>query len=233
MKVIYFAHPYGGEHENYSKSCGLAAILSEKYPDYHIFNALRHFVQFKDRMNEGEVMSRCLDMVGRCDMLWLAPGWKESTGCTLEYFEATKLGLPIRYLTKDDFKEKSPKETLSKGNISIKSFSSLDMDASLQSEVAQFGPSKGCATVIQPTEVAQLNPSKDYATLIQQPTEVAQFSPSKGNFIPNQLTGITKLNSNAAASTVSGFMSDGLQIKIDKDVEVAIKDNIIHVRRAK
>lgn len=104
MKVVYFAHPYGGELENYGKSCGLAAILSDKYPNYHIFNATRHFSQFKGRMNEGEIMNRCIDMVGRCDTLWLAPDWRESSGCTLEHFEATKLGLPIRYLTKDDFK---------------------------------------------------------------------------------------------------------------------------------
>lgn len=102
MKLVYFAHPYGDEFDNYNRSCAHADFLNQKYPQYHIFNAVRYFVQFDHVVSETEIMKRCLDMVARCDMLWLAPGWEQSKGCQAEYIEATKLGMPIKYISKQE-----------------------------------------------------------------------------------------------------------------------------------
>lgn len=106
MKLIYLAHPYGGKPENYAKSMILAAHLEEKSPDVHVFNAVRYFSQFAEIFSEEEIMTRCLDMVGRCDQVWVAAGWQDSPGCKEEVMEANRQGLAIRYLS--DWKEGLP-----------------------------------------------------------------------------------------------------------------------------
>lgn len=98
MKVVYLAHPFGGKKENVLKSIDLAAKLTMEYPDIHIFNAAHYFYQYENVLSEPEIMKRCLDMVGRCDELWLASGWKHSKGCNAEHQEALRLGKMVEYL---------------------------------------------------------------------------------------------------------------------------------------
>lgn len=98
MKVVYLAHPYGGKRENVYKSVDLATELSMAHPDIHFFNAAHYFYQYEGVLTEEEIMKRCLDMVRRCDELWLAPGWKHSKGCNAEHMEATSLGKMIGYI---------------------------------------------------------------------------------------------------------------------------------------
>lgn len=98
MKLIYLAHPYGGKPENICKAVDLGTDLQTEYEDYHIFNAAYYFCKYHGVFNEERIMQMCLDMVGRCDALWLAPGWENSPGCNAELVEAQRAGLAVRYL---------------------------------------------------------------------------------------------------------------------------------------
>lgn len=98
MKLVYFGHPFGGLTENICKSIDLATRLTLENSDIHIFNAAHYFYQYENVLCEAEIMKRCLDMVARCDEIWLAPGWKESAGCRAELEQAKKHGMTVVYL---------------------------------------------------------------------------------------------------------------------------------------
>lgn len=44
-------------------------------------------------MDWTKVMKRCIDMVSRCDGIYLMADWKKSTGAKLQYLVADKYGL--------------------------------------------------------------------------------------------------------------------------------------------
>lgn len=98
MKLIYLAHPYGGDEHNIVAAWVLGRDLTAEHPHYHIFNAVKYFVGLKDIFTEAEIQRRYTDMVSRCDELWVAPGWEESPGCLAEIKEATRNGIRVRYL---------------------------------------------------------------------------------------------------------------------------------------
>ena len=101
MKLVYLAHPYGGDDANVGKAIDLCSELSARYPDDHIFNAVAYFRKFKDVFTEGEIEKRYLDMLRRCDELWLVPGWTKSSGCCREYELAVFCGVQVRELEQD------------------------------------------------------------------------------------------------------------------------------------
>ena len=99
MKLIYLAHTYGGSAHNYFKACKLETKLIDEHPTAHIFNAVKYFNYFKNTLEEKDILKMCLDMVSRCNELWVAPGWEDSQGCKAEIEEATLNCMKIRYLT--------------------------------------------------------------------------------------------------------------------------------------
>lgn len=101
MKLIYLAHPFGGLKSNVCKSIDLASRLTLENSDIHIFNAAHYFYQYKGVLVEEEIMKRCIDMVKRCDEIWLAPGWTESKGCVKEYEAARLAEIKVVYLPAD------------------------------------------------------------------------------------------------------------------------------------
>lgn len=98
MKLVYLAHPYGGQRVNLCNAMDLGNKLTFEYPDIFVFNAVPYFRQFRDAFPEKNIMERCLDMVRRSDELWLAPGWTNSEGCVREYMCARAEKKPVRYL---------------------------------------------------------------------------------------------------------------------------------------
>lgn len=98
MRTIYLAHPYGGKPENICKAVDFGTALQTENENYHIFNAVYYFCKYKGVMDEERIMKMCLDMVCRCDELWVASGWEESPGCKAEIAQAKKYNIKIRYL---------------------------------------------------------------------------------------------------------------------------------------
>jgi len=97
-KVIYVAHPFNGKQDNVQKVEKIILKLIEQYPDYTFYSPLHStgFYYFKKTYEEG--MKDCLEMLSRCDELWLCPGWRNSKGCNIEYDWCRKNGKPVREL---------------------------------------------------------------------------------------------------------------------------------------
>ena len=98
MKLVYLAHPYGGDDANVSKATDLANRLTLEYPHYHIFNAVKYIYQYKDVFTEEGIKRWYLDALRRCDELWAAPGWEESAGCRAVLEQAKMHGMAVVYL---------------------------------------------------------------------------------------------------------------------------------------
>lgn len=98
MRLIYLAHPYGGDPENITRSAELAEKLTKQYTHTHFINAVGHFAGFAGLKDEKWIMHACLDLLQRCDALWVGPGWETSPGCGQEIAEARKMGMAIVYI---------------------------------------------------------------------------------------------------------------------------------------
>lgn len=84
-KMIYVAHPFQGKPENIKKVEKIILDLVRVYPNYVFFSPLHAtgFYYFEKSYEEG--MKDCIEMLSRCDELWLCEGWENSKGCNIEY----------------------------------------------------------------------------------------------------------------------------------------------------
>ena len=95
MKVIYVAHPFKGKKKNVRKVEKIIKKLVKQYPDYVFYSPL-HATGFYYFMKSYEAgMRDCIEILSRCDSLWLCPGWENSTGCKIEYEWAVENDMPI------------------------------------------------------------------------------------------------------------------------------------------
>lgn len=97
-KVIYIAHPFSGKRKNVRKVEKIILELIKQYPDYVFFSPLHAmgFYYFEKSYEEG--MKDCLEMLSRCDELWLCDGWENSRGCNIEYNWCIEHSKPIRFV---------------------------------------------------------------------------------------------------------------------------------------
>lgn len=237
MKLVYLAHPYGGENENFHRSCDLTTILTERHPKYHIFNAVRYFVQFKHYLNEGEIMTRCLDTLSRCDQLWLAPGWMESKGCLEEYMEATRLGLPIKYVTKSELRNLSPWE---KSNFSLSDIFS-DIPRSIVEQGKEItitdgandmtiSQSKDCLKTVTRNEEGDSMTVEAFADCVKISSE-KKDAPKESPEISSSL-GFSALTVEPEDTKIVSTNDEKLIIEVDSGIEISLKPNHIHIKKA-
>lgn len=92
--VAYLAHPYGGNHQNMVEARHLATTLYEEFPKLTILNPLDNGeYMFGD--DEETIIKHVLELLARCDVLLLAPGWEDSKGCNKELNKALDKGMDI------------------------------------------------------------------------------------------------------------------------------------------
>lgn len=93
-KLIYIAHPFQGKPENVEKVGKIVLELIKLYPNYTFFSPLHAtgFYYFEKSYEEG--MKDCLELLSRCDELWLCAGWEDSRGCNIEYDWCKENGKP-------------------------------------------------------------------------------------------------------------------------------------------
>ena len=92
--VAYLAHPYGGSHCNKVEARQLAGSLYEKYPMLTILNPLDNG-EYMLGEDEENIINHDLELLTRCDVLILAPGWESSKGCNKELNSALDKGMDI------------------------------------------------------------------------------------------------------------------------------------------
>lgn len=100
MKVIYIAHPFGGKPENVQAVEQIILKLINKYPDYVFYSPLHATGFYYHDINYERGMDCCIEILSRCDELWLCEGWRDSKGCNIEYRHAirNKSNMPIKFL---------------------------------------------------------------------------------------------------------------------------------------
>ena len=98
MKLIYIAHPFGGEQENVEKVQEIITGLIWQMPDHTFYSPLHATGFLCDSLDYLDGMEHCFEVLGRCDELWLCGDWKESRGCNMEYAFAKGKGIPIKFV---------------------------------------------------------------------------------------------------------------------------------------
>lgn len=98
MRMIYLAHPFGGEQENVDDVEQIIKGLLHKHPACTFYSPLHATGFLYNELSYEEGMKHCLEMLKRCDELWLCDGWIKSRGCLIEHSYAVQHNMPIIYL---------------------------------------------------------------------------------------------------------------------------------------
>ena len=98
MKLIYIAHPFGGEQENVEKVEKIIKGLLHKHPDCTFYSPLHATGFMYSQLTYLDGMEHCFEALSRCDELWLCGSWQDSRGCNMEYGFAKAKGMPVKFI---------------------------------------------------------------------------------------------------------------------------------------
>ncbi len=99
LRLIYLAHPFGGEQKNVDRVEKIIKGLLHQHPDCTFYSPLHATGFFYGQLPYLEGMEHCFEALSRCDELWLCEGWYNSQGCNMEYGFAKAKGVPIKFIT--------------------------------------------------------------------------------------------------------------------------------------
>lgn len=95
MLMYYISHPYSNKPENRDK---VEAIIRRKVAEDSLNVYISPIHAFGYLYNDVEYwhgMDMCLELLRRCDVMILCPGWELSAGCRAERNYAEGHGIPI------------------------------------------------------------------------------------------------------------------------------------------
>ena len=95
MRVVYLAHPYGGNEANVEDAKQIVRQLVKKFPGMVFLSPLQATGFYYNDIPYLDGMGHCLELLSRCDELWLCDGWQDSKGCCMEYAAEKMAGKPI------------------------------------------------------------------------------------------------------------------------------------------
>jgi hypothetical protein len=98
LRLIYLAHPFGGDPANIVKVEKIITQLINKHPDCTFYSPLHATGFLYDNLDYLDGMEHCFEVLSRCDELWLCGKWRESRGCNMEYAFAKAKGIPIKFI---------------------------------------------------------------------------------------------------------------------------------------
>jgi len=97
-KLIYIAHPYNGLEVNITKATDLLVLLQQQYLHQYTFVSPIHGLNvglLYECLTAEIAISNCINLLKRCDEVWAAPGWRQSSGCLDEYHFCCKNKIPF------------------------------------------------------------------------------------------------------------------------------------------
>lgn len=101
-KLVYVAHPLRGDVPgNMERIEEIMRELSEEHLDCNFFSPLHGFSFHTPAEDQALVMERCLDMLDRCDEIWVFGDWSDSEGCRREIRHAACRGMTILFSSGD------------------------------------------------------------------------------------------------------------------------------------
>lgn len=92
-KLIYVAHPYGGDRKNKNKVQRIIEDLINEYPQYCFVSPIHCFGFMYDLMDYEEGMHHCFSLLDKCTEIWI---YGDSQGTRLEREYAQLYNIPIR-----------------------------------------------------------------------------------------------------------------------------------------
>ena len=95
MRLVYVAHPFGGKKKNIKDAQEVVRQLVRQKHGYVFLSPLQALGFLNEDISYEESMEMCLQLLKRCDELWLCNGWEKSKGCNMEWAAAKALGIPI------------------------------------------------------------------------------------------------------------------------------------------
>lgn len=98
MKLVYIAHPFGGKRRNVRRVEHIIKRLLKTHNGTTFYSPLHATGFFYNELSHEEGMKHCVEMLKRCDELWLCEGWIKSRGCLIEHSYAVQHNMPIIYL---------------------------------------------------------------------------------------------------------------------------------------
>lgn len=101
MKLVYISHPYNGKEENVMDAERIARELQAAYPEVVFISPLHAVMCDYDGLDYETGLSYALEIMRRCDILYLSGDWKNSTGCMTEWLDASAIGMPQAWDEKD------------------------------------------------------------------------------------------------------------------------------------
>lgn len=94
-RLVYVAHPYGGEEHNKKQVEIYISRIIRDYPDVVPVSPIHNLGFLYHSMTYIEGMEQCLHLLSMCTELWLCAGWENSKGCCMEYAYAKGRGIKI------------------------------------------------------------------------------------------------------------------------------------------
>lgn len=94
--LIYVSHPYSAKEENKQKVEAIVRKLAKEHPE-HTFLSPIHAVGFMyDDFDYETGLNMCLELLKRCDMMYVFGDWENSRGCKTEINYCKFLGIPYK-----------------------------------------------------------------------------------------------------------------------------------------
>ena len=101
MKLVYIAHPLRNDPD-FNKA-RLSEILNNNFVSYQEMHVIPvspiHLFTYLDP--KVDIMAECLELLYRCDELWVFGDWKNSAGTCVGIWFAEANGIKIRYIEGD------------------------------------------------------------------------------------------------------------------------------------
>lgn len=96
MLMVYVSHPWSGKIGNEINADEETTKLQLDYDDV-VFVSPIHAIRTGgyNKVDYVDGLAYAIELMRRCDIVYVVPGWRESTGCRAEVAEARNKNIPI------------------------------------------------------------------------------------------------------------------------------------------
>lgn len=96
MLMVYVSHPWSGKIGNEINADEETTKLQLDYEDV-VFVLPIHAIRTGgyNKVDYVDGLAYAIELMRRCDIVYVVPGWRESTGCRAEVAEARNKNIPI------------------------------------------------------------------------------------------------------------------------------------------
>lgn len=96
-ELVYISHPYGGNINNYEQIEEVIREYVEEDNEALPISPVLIWASLYEVVDYEEGLSMCLDLLSRCNRIYMCGDWKSSRGCMAEWAFAKAKGIPIDY----------------------------------------------------------------------------------------------------------------------------------------